>query len=145
MYWERCNLCVMRITDGVCLCSGKSLDLNSGGTRFDIHRVTRHRSIAVTLSAQNFKMRCVARCSSVRELKAMSRPTNVFSYYAIQHYPVLLAYFPKKESEAYEITSPSVCPPVCVSPLITSEPIGRFLWNSVGRSCHWRRPRRRTF
>jgi hypothetical protein len=41
--------------------------------------------------------------------------------------------------------------PVClsvrlsVSPLITFEQIGRFLWNSVGRSCHWRWPRRHTF
>jgi hypothetical protein len=39
--------------------------------------------------------------------------------------------FLKKESEAYEITSLSVClyvcPSVCVSPLITFEPIGRFL------------------
>jgi hypothetical protein len=30
----------------------------------------------------------------------------------------------------------SVCPSVCF-PLITFEQIGRFLWNSVGRSCHW--------
>jgi hypothetical protein len=29
---------------------------------------------------------------------------------------------------------------VCV-PLITFEPIGRFVWNSVGRSCHWSWPR----
>jgi hypothetical protein len=37
--------------------------------------------------------------------------------------------------------------PIClsVSFLITFEPTGRFLWNSVGRSCHWRWPRRRTF
>jgi hypothetical protein len=34
---------------------------------------------------------------------------------------LFLAYFPKKESEAYEITSVSVCPSVCV-PLITFEP-----------------------
>jgi hypothetical protein len=26
-------------------------------------------------------------------------------------------------------------------PLSTSEPIGRLLSNSVGRSCHWRWPR----
>jgi hypothetical protein len=42
----------------------------------------------------------------------------------------------------------SVCVSVCLSVcphLITFEPIGRFLWNSVGRSCHWRWPRRRTF
>jgi hypothetical protein len=38
----------------------------------------------------------------------------------------------------------SVCLPVCVSPLITFEPVCRFLWNSVGRSCHWRWPRRLT-
>jgi hypothetical protein len=37
-----------------------------------------------------------------------------------------------------------ICLSVC-SPLITFEPIGRYLWNSVGRSCHWRWPRRRTF
>jgi hypothetical protein len=41
--------------------------------------------------------------------------------------------------------------PVClsvrlrVSPPITFELIGRFLWNSVGRSYHWRWPRRLTF
>jgi hypothetical protein len=59
-----------------------------------------------------------------------------------------LAYFPKKESEAYEITRLSVCPSVCMCvppPLITFEPVGRFLWNSVGRSCHWRWPRRHTY
>jgi hypothetical protein len=43
--------------------------------------------------------------------------------------------FLKNESEVYEITSLSVCPPP--PPPITCEPIGRFLWNSVGRSCHW--------
>jgi hypothetical protein len=26
------------------------------------------------------------------------------------------------------------------SPLITFEPVSRFLWNSVGSSCHWRWP-----
>jgi hypothetical protein len=49
--------------------------------------------------------------------------------------------FLKTECETYEITNLSVS----VSPLITFEPIGRFLWNSGGRSCHWRWPRRRTF
>jgi hypothetical protein len=34
---------------------------------------------------------------------------------------------------------------LCVSPLITIEPIGRLLWNSVGKSCHWRWPWSRTF
>jgi hypothetical protein len=38
-----------------------------------------------------------------------------------------------------------ICPSVCVSPLITFYPIGRVSWNSVGRSCHWRRSRRLTF
>jgi hypothetical protein len=33
----------------------------------------------------------------------------------------------KKDSEAYEITSLSVCPSICLSPLITFEPVGRYL------------------
>jgi hypothetical protein len=41
--------------------------------------------------------------------------------------PFFLAYFPEKESEAYEITSLSVCLSACVSPPIIFEPIGRFL------------------
>jgi hypothetical protein len=34
---------------------------------------------------------------------------------------------------------------VCLSPLITFEPVGRFLRNSAVRSCHWRWPRCHTF
>jgi hypothetical protein len=44
-------------------------------------------------------------------------------------FPVVSRFYPtflKMESEAYEITSLSVC----LSPLITFEPIGRFLLNS---------------
>jgi hypothetical protein len=43
------------------------------------------------------------------------------------------------------LTRTPACLSVCVSPVITFEPIGRFLWNSVERSCHWRWPRSRTF
>jgi hypothetical protein len=54
-----------------------------------------------------------------------------------------LAYFPQKGNWGLWDHHP-VCLSMC-PPLITFEPIGRFLWNLVGRSCHWRWPRRRTF
>jgi hypothetical protein len=61
-------------------------------------------------------------------------PTKLLLCFPSRSKPTFL----KKESEAYEITSLSVC--LSVSPLITFEPVGRFLWNSVGRSCHSRWP-----
>jgi hypothetical protein len=67
---------------------------------------------------------------------------DVRVYYSVLFFRFLrfLACFPKKENEVYEITSLSVS-----LPLITFEPSDRFLWNSVGRSCHWRWPRRHTY
>jgi hypothetical protein len=56
-----------------------------------------------------------------------------------------LAYFPQKRKVRL-MRSPA-CLSVCVPPppQITFEPISRFLWNSVGRSRHWRWLRRQTF
>jgi hypothetical protein len=45
-----------------------------------------------------------------------------------------LAYFPKMKEGL------SNHQPVCVSPLITFEPICGFSWNLVDRWCHWRWP-----
>jgi hypothetical protein len=56
---------------------------------------------------------------------------------------MFLAYFPQKGKWGLW-DHQSVCLSVPPS-LITFEPIGRFLWNSVRRSCHWRWPRCRTF
>jgi hypothetical protein len=56
-----------------------------------------------------------------------------------------LAYFPYKGKWGLW-DHQSVCLSACVPPPPNNfEPIGRFLWNSVRRSCHWRWPRRRTF
>jgi hypothetical protein len=57
------------------------------------------------------------------------------------HRPFLVYFLKRKVG----LMRSPVCLSVCVSPLITFEPIGRSLWNSVERSCHWRWPRRRTF